>query len=421
MIVLFASTGALAVPYPFCDDMEDSTSGNWVFDSTWGYDDTYSHSGSLSISESPGTTYENNVNISATLASGLDLSTAQMPVLSFWHRYTLETNADYGYVDVSTNWGASWYTIYFVTGFNTEWKEEKVDLSEYALQSDVRVRFRVQTDAQNRYDGWYIDDVCIQETSNPSIAYPFFDDMEDTALTNANWLSSSWELTSDAHSGLWAWDDSPEGDPVYGYLSLTLAGTIDLTAATNPQLTFWHHYYFGGNYKWYVEISDNHGHNWTTLAQATGYQVGWTQFQVDLSNYVGLEVRVRFRSGRTYGGDGWHIDDVRIRDAPPDVELKPVDSATMHGAYLTWTKYTGSAFFKYEVYRDFCPGVDRFDSLVATISNIDDTTYSDTYSILEPYYYCYKVYVVDTTGMYSVGSYEQEATYIIPSVSYPYL
>lgn len=125
LIVLFVSTGALAIPYPFCNDMEDSTTGNWVFDSPWGYDTTYAHSGTLSISESPGTSYQNNVNISAMLSSGVDLTTAQMPVLTFRHRYEIEPNQDWGAIDVSTDEGANWETIYFVTGISTDGRRRK--------------------------------------------------------------------------------------------------------------------------------------------------------------------------------------------------------------------------------------------------------------------------------------------------------
>ena len=68
-IVLFLDTSAVAISYPFCDDMEDTTTGNWVFDPPWGYDGTYAHSGTLSISDSPGgTSYQNNVNISVALS-----------------------------------------------------------------------------------------------------------------------------------------------------------------------------------------------------------------------------------------------------------------------------------------------------------------------------------------------------------------
>jgi hypothetical protein len=312
-----------SMSYPFFDDME-SGDGNWDWGSPWGLTTKFNHSDSYSWTDSPGTSYENNVD--TALEMTIDLRTATMPVLSFWHRYSLETNKDYGYVDVSGDTGKTWKTMYFVTGHRPEWREEKIDLTGYALNEDVRIRFRIKTDGQNRYDGWYIDDVRIAETT-ATINYPFSNDMENVSLTEDNWLSSSWDLllTPHAHSGTRCWTDSPEGDmpAVKSHSSLTLAGTIDLSTAVNPQMTFWHHYqlpYYG-----YVEISDNYGQSGTYKALKTysrGTQGYWIQEQVDLSDYVGLSnVRIRFRLYNYHGWSGyagWYIDDIYIGE-PPDV------------------------------------------------------------------------------------------------------
>ena len=120
VFVVLLSSPAWGIEYPFSDDMENTTSGNWAFDPPWGYTTASAHSGSHSICDSPGGTYENGVNVKATLASGINLTTAQMPVLRFWERYALEANADFGYVEVSVNGGSTWSTIYFVTGTASE-------------------------------------------------------------------------------------------------------------------------------------------------------------------------------------------------------------------------------------------------------------------------------------------------------------
>jgi hypothetical protein len=426
IMVLFLFMEAFAIPYPFCDDMEDSASGNWCFDAPWGYTSQHAQSGTLSITDSPDANYENDVDVSFSLCSGINLISAQMPVLSFWHRYDLETNHDYVYIDVSINAGASWSTIYFVTGHATGWKKEKVDLSPYAGYSDVRIRFRLQSDASGQDDGWYIDDVCIQETDNPVIAYPFIDDMENGNVTDSNWLSSSWELIDwDYHSPTHSWTESPEGDypyhlTTYVLMSLTLAGCIDLPNTGNPQLAFWHHY---DMYRGFVDVSTDYGHTWTYLKYFDGTQLTWEQYQIDLSDpdYMGDSTRIRFRVWcRSSGDDGWYIEDVRIKDAPPHVELKPLTNVTMHGTDLCWSRYTGSKFERYEVYRDLWRDVDRFDSLVYATSDPDDTCWSDTYCILEPDYYRYRVYIVDSTGMYCIGSNERKAHYVPPMVAYPF-
>ena len=430
---------AFAIDYPFYDDMEDPQSGNWIADPPWDYTEESYHSETHSITDSPGETYSNNVNISLTISSGIDLSSAIMPVLTFWHRYSFEANKDYGYVDVSTDSGNTWKTIYFVTGFQTEWKQEKIDLTEYANLTDVRIRFRLKSDGQTNYDGWYIDDVCIGETTC-TIAYPFFDDMESG---EDNWFSSSWELVSPGHSPTNCWTDSPEGDvPMYSYInsSLILCSTIDLSNATCPQLNFWHHY---NGRDFYVEVSDYYGQagTWKTLATYSGTQANWVQGQVDLSDYVGLSnVRIRFRSYEYYG-DGWYIDDVRIEDSYPcpSQMYEPTD-VTMHSAHLCWEEYTGgplaleagspfplfAGFDRYEIYRGKTSDVDRYNGeLVCTeynqsITCCDDTCDDPPYIILEPEYYYYCMYVVDTNGMYSVRSNAEKAEYTIPKVTYPF-
>jgi hypothetical protein len=317
------------IEYPFCDDMEDSLSGNWNLPAPWGYTTEHAQTGIRSITDSPGTTYQNSINTSAMLSSSIDLTGADMPVLRFWQRYAMEANADYGYVEVSGNGGQTWTTTYFVTGINLNWKEERIDLSEYAQNPNVQIRFRLQTNASVRMDGWYIDDVCIEETSTPTLAFPFVDDMEGGG---ANWHSSSWELITDSsHSATHSMHDSPEGDRANvagGFTYLTLAGTLDLTSVIQcPTLTFYERYFgSSSSSNFHVQISTNNGHDWTSLASYGGSRSNWTQRQIDLSPYAGAIVRLRFRS-RLYGSDGWYIDDVRVEEGV----CRRIDAAILEG------------------------------------------------------------------------------------------
>ena len=346
-----------------------------------------------------------------------------MPVLRFWHHYSFEPNADYGYVDVSGDGGEHWQTLYFVTGHSSGWLEEAIDLSPYAYLSDVRIRFRLQSNSSVTFDGWYIDDVSIDETSTPTLSFPFFDDMEDEEVTKANWLSSSWELLdTEGHSGTHCWTDSPMGNSnKYTYSTLTLDGTLDLSDSTYPQLTFWHKgrsFY----YSVLVQVSTDAGHNWTTIwGPPYDYNQGnWTQTQIDLTSFRNQKVRLRFVVDTPDGGDGWYIDDVYIDEAPFDVELYTPTNVTMHGADLSWSQNTDDDFERYEIYRDTSSSVSRSSTLIAEIEDATQTTYSDEYAILQPNYYWYRMYVVDTGGMYSVGSNPVKAIYHVPKVSYPF-
>ena len=261
LITFFAGFGqnsdiAFAQCDYFSDDFE-SGSGQWTLNSPWIISDENSHSPDNCLTDSPGgIAYDSDVNISATSTS-IDLSTATIPVLTFWHQHHLETDLDFGYVEVSKDLGASWQTVYYVTGLNTEWVEEKVDLTEYAYYSDIRIRFRLQSNATNNFDGWYIDDICIGE-STCTIPYPFFDDMESG---DGNWLTSSWDLDSPGHSGTTSMTDSPAGNtPRYINNYLTMCDVIDLSAADNPQLIFWHHYdQRSYDTAFSVQVSDSYG------------------------------------------------------------------------------------------------------------------------------------------------------------------
>ena len=79
----------------------------------------------------------------------------------------LEAGFDFGYVEVSTNNGASWKTVASYSGPG-ELPDQvfvgtrTIDLTEFAGQS-VKVRFRVESDAFNigQPIGWYIDNITI--------------------------------------------------------------------------------------------------------------------------------------------------------------------------------------------------------------------------------------------------------------------
>ncbi|MGH3056040.1 MAG: choice-of-anchor J domain-containing protein, partial [Gaiellaceae bacterium] len=182
------------------DDMESGDT--WGNDLPWGLiTDASCHSGTHCWHESPGGPYANNED--ASLTTRLNLSAGGRPLLTFWHRYNLENYADFGFVEVSTD-AVTWTRLFSITGFGgITWRQERIDLSQYAFQT-LWVRFRLVTDAANTYDGWYIDDVSVQ--NNTAVAgYPFFDNME-SAASDGNWIGSTWRrIASDGVSGTHSW------------------------------------------------------------------------------------------------------------------------------------------------------------------------------------------------------------------------
>ncbi len=150
------------------DDFE-AGGGGWTFTGTWGVATECVHSPSHGITDSPGSYYDNGTDSTATMASDVDLSTSLRPVLSFWHEHSLEAGYDFGRVEVSTDGGASWSDppLASYTGESGPMARQQLDLSAYAGEATVRVRFRLVTDGSVVRDGWAIDDVVIDDAPAP--------------------------------------------------------------------------------------------------------------------------------------------------------------------------------------------------------------------------------------------------------------
>ena len=435
----FAPGGLVA--YPLFDNMEGGR-GNWDPQVPWTLTEEASYSGNFSWTDSEAGSYADSVSTSLTI--GINLGTAIMPVLSFWHIYSVQENADWILVEVSSNGGSSWRQVFFATGGVSEWRESKVDLGDFAGLENVMIRFRMQSNANTASNGWLIDDIRIDETPGTDVVYPFFDDMEGGT---GDWISGSWGHVAEGHSGIQSWNESPQGNYALDTWSeLVLSNVIDLSAANNPKLIFWHKYViydFGSGHDgqhWinehdrgrvYVSNFFGQGGTWTQLATFWGTQNDWTKVQIDLSDWVGLSsVRIKFvlddnRDTHTSSGinnhqrDGWFIDDVRIQDAPRDVVVSPPANVTMHSTDLSWTQNTNATFNRYEIYRSKGT-VTTNSTLVQTIDDQSITSFTDVYTILEPDTFRYKIWVIDDLGVYSLGSNQVEAIYSLPEVAYPF-
>jgi hypothetical protein len=153
----------------FDDDMEGGA-GNWTPDAPWALTTAQSHSASHSWTDSPAGNYANNADVALTLNQPLNLTTVADPGLAFWHQYNLERGYDYGLVEISTNGGISWTTELAFTGVYTTWHRSVLDLSAYASETALRVRFRLDSDSIGTRDGWSIDDVSVEPVSFQEVA-----------------------------------------------------------------------------------------------------------------------------------------------------------------------------------------------------------------------------------------------------------
>jgi len=146
----------------FTDDMESGL-GKWITsDGRWGITDEECSTGGHSLTDSPYSDYDQDIDTWVELADAIDLSHVSTAKLTFWHRYENGGGLDRGYVEVSTDGGSAWETLDpTFHGTIRDWEEASYHLIDYAGASDFRIRFRLATDDWMDHDGWYIDDVVV--------------------------------------------------------------------------------------------------------------------------------------------------------------------------------------------------------------------------------------------------------------------
>ena len=427
-------TGKLDNSFPFTDDFEGSSIW-WDADAPWGIvelssTESYNAYPSKVWTDSPDGAYAGGTDKSLRIT--VNLGSAIMPFLSFWHKYSIESNDDFLYIEIQEDGTSTWKRLYFVTGTSSSWLKEKIDLSSFAGKK-ITIRFRLVSDTNNiQSDGWYMDDLSITETNTDIFTYPFFDDFEN-ASSIVNWHSSSWDLIADSYSGIKAFTDSPIGN--YGHSTnsqLILANSINLSDAIHPQLTFWHKYNFydeGSNVfdygRVYLSTYKGQSGTWTLIKSFNKTSSAWLYSQIDLSDWAGLpDVRIKFviEDNVRYENDvaaGWTIDDVSIEEAPVDVLLS-ISSSNQSQVVLTWNSNTDNDFKRYEIYRATSPNVSRNSANIVNIAIQDTTTFTDNVAFVQPVKYYYRMWVIDNNDNVSMGSNEVQPNYTIPENVFPF-
>jgi hypothetical protein len=161
----------------FSDDMESGES-QWTKEGTWGLVTTQHNSPTHSWHDSPGGDYANDQNMSVTTLPA-NLSWERDVELVFHHRYDLESEYDYGYVEISSDGFATfqqlaaftnshyWLLLVRVEVPQDAWVQVRLPIPSSYLTDNVQVRFRMVTDFSVVRDGWYIDDVALESTYFP--------------------------------------------------------------------------------------------------------------------------------------------------------------------------------------------------------------------------------------------------------------
>lgn len=106
----------------------------------------------------------NNLDVTLTTKSAVNVSTGSDLTFRTW--YDIETGYDYGFVDVSTDGGATWDNLEAFTGTDTDhWTDVRTyDLSAYEGEN-ILIRFEYFTDGGVANLGWEVTDIKVGGTA----------------------------------------------------------------------------------------------------------------------------------------------------------------------------------------------------------------------------------------------------------------
>ena len=176
----------------FTEDGEHTDA--WTSD---GWEPSFNHfapgSPASSLTDSRRGSYASLTNTSLTLREPLDLrqtrtdgSTVVEATLTFAARWVIERDYDQAQVQVSTNNGRSWTSLcgqFTRLGTDTHltpgepvydgrqraWVREAIDLSEY-IGEQVLLRFNLRSDESAQEDGFYVDDLAVEITTDAAVS-----------------------------------------------------------------------------------------------------------------------------------------------------------------------------------------------------------------------------------------------------------
>ncbi len=101
------------------------------------------------------------------LSPSFDCSNIRNTTLNFWRYCNVENGYDAAVVELTTDGGNTWQTIWSGYPQDDQWVFQSFNISAYADgQSNVQIRWRTSSDATVTYSGWNIDDVRITGVQN---------------------------------------------------------------------------------------------------------------------------------------------------------------------------------------------------------------------------------------------------------------
>lgn len=151
--------------------------------------------------------YVSNATVTMTLTNPVDLSSYTNPKLTFYTKYDIESNWDYGQVKASTNNGSTWIPLQglytepgvgtfqpngepLYDGVRSNWVKEEISLAGFT-SSQFKLRFELKTDGVINKDGWYLDDIGIMVYSIVPVELTSFTGVFENGEVKLNWQTAS--------------------------------------------------------------------------------------------------------------------------------------------------------------------------------------------------------------------------------------
>ncbi|MHC1739155.1 MAG: M14 family zinc carboxypeptidase [Ignavibacteriaceae bacterium] len=202
----------IGTPMFVFSDSTNNPATKWTITSTpttpqWGVTTTTFNSAPNSYTDSPTGNYVASATVTMTLKDPVNLTGMTRPVLSFWTKYDLESNWDYGQVKISTNNGTSWTPLAgqytepgqgtfqpagepLYDGLRSNWVREDIDLATYTGKQ-IKLMYQLRSDGSIHKDGWYVDDIGIYMYAAVPVELTSFTAMETTAGILLSWSTAT--------------------------------------------------------------------------------------------------------------------------------------------------------------------------------------------------------------------------------------
>lgn len=193
-------------------DTTNNINTNWTVTANpttpkWETTTTTFYSAPNSYTDSPVGNYANNATVIMTTTNPINLGANQNPKLTFYTKWDIENNWDYGQVEISTNNGSSWIPLTglytnpgtgsfqpngepLYDGIQTNWVREEILLTGYT-SSQNKLRFKLRTDGSVQKDGWYLDDISIYFMGIIPVELSSFTGRYENGKVILEWTTSS--------------------------------------------------------------------------------------------------------------------------------------------------------------------------------------------------------------------------------------